>query len=123
VTDKYKAMVTDPLVFDDVRTVNHRPHPFMIGPKHVIAASQSGGMLSEAICRSVPCAHRGCRSDYDEHVSDLVMFVNLTRNAYSDEVKAVLKPIADKSEADGDGLNGFAFVETPQKFKILLDDE
>jgi hypothetical protein len=116
-TKKYADRFAEPLKLMRIESVNFKPHPFMIGTKHVVHASDHCcGMLGEETMRAVPCAHPGCRSPYEAHVHDTVAMIQLTRNATNEEVQAVLKPLCADFEADG--IDGFTFVETPDKFRI-----
>jgi hypothetical protein len=64
-------------------SVNHRPHPFMIGTRHVtIASDKFGGMLGiEAIEYAeklgVYCATPGCLLSYSQHTCDKVLAINI----------------------------------------------
>jgi hypothetical protein len=99
--------------------INHKPHPYTIGPRHVAHASDHHmGMLgTDAIesgeRRGIHCAHRGCRLSYSEHTSDLVCFVSVAaHHANVGDVPMLrdyLKEIADK--ATELGIDGFAFVK------------
>lgn len=115
--DLFRDRITDPLELERVAEVNHRPHPFVVGSRHVAyAADRCGGILGEEALRAVCCAHRNCNLSYDEHTSDRVMFLKLTRNCTQAEIKAVLVPIAD--EVGATGVDGFAFVETEEGYRI-----
>lgn len=101
-----------------VTNVNHKPHPFMIGTKHVAYASDHhSGRLGEETCRKVPCAHPRCNATYEEHTSDNVCFLQLKRNGTNDEVNTILKNLVDNIEKNL--VDGFAFVETTKKFRII----
>ena len=93
-----------------VDNVNHKPHPFMIGPRHVAHASDNhGGMLGEATLNAIPCAMNDCRLSYKEHTSDNVAFLQLTRNSANDELnKTLQKLVEDLGEKF---VDGFAFVK------------
>ena len=68
--------------FMSVQDVNHNPHPFMIGPRHIKHANDKhSGMLTEEVCKEVGCAHPGCNVAYDDHTSDRIGFLQLKRNA------------------------------------------
>lgn len=130
IKDKYTELFKESDLFrmKDIMEVNHKPHPYMIGPRHVTYASDNwSGMLSpEAIragekankCR---CAVKGCTVPYDEHTADTVMFLQLKRNGTNEEANAFLKGISDEVAADG--IDGFAMVETEEKFRITEDEE
>jgi len=66
-----------------IHGINHKPHQYMIGPKHIAAANI---YLNEEVCRKIQCAHPGCHETYDNHTSDKVCFLQLTKNFTQDEV-------------------------------------
>lgn len=121
--DEKKAVIEKALNGQDVFKVlkvdhvNHRPHPFMIGPKHVAhAADHHMGRLGEETCKLIPCAWKGCTSSYEEHTSDNVCFLQLRRNATQDEANKIMVSLR---EHIGDQLvDGFAFVETEENFTV-----
>lgn len=105
-------------IVKDVENINYKPHPFVIGCKHVAhAADHYGGVLDETTLKAIPCAHPGCRLSYDEHTCDHVAFIQLKRNATQDEfqgwAQAILVPWLEKV-----GLDGIVLVETPEKFRV-----
>lgn len=98
-----------------VDEVNHRPHPFVIGPKHVdYASDHCGGMLGRNVVGRIPCDH--CKRPASEHEYDVVLVLKLTRNSKNSEAAAVLKPLCDEMKADG--IDGITFVDTPEKYRI-----
>ena len=106
--------------FKDISHVNHKPHAFMLGPKHVeFAANKYGGMLGDSCIndKNFPlCSNPGCTLSYKEHTSDKVLFLSLTRDMTNEEATEVLmgiKPILEEENIDG-----VAFIETDQKFRI-----
>ena len=106
-----------PILVDSALPINFRPHPYMVGPKHVEeAADHHCGMLTAEVCEKVKCAHTGCNLGYSEHTCDHVLALKLTRDATATEVAEALKPEADAMAADG--VDGFIFVETPEKFRV-----
>jgi hypothetical protein len=68
----------------DITNINHKPHPYMIGPRHVGHASDNfGGRLSaDAIedgeKKGIHCAHRGCTVSYHNHTSDRVAVITVS---------------------------------------------
>jgi len=111
--------------FMSVDNVNHKPHPFMIGPRHISHASDKHmGRLGEETLKAVPCAQPGCRLPYDQHTLDKVVFLQLKRDASSEEVRDILADISGQFLASISSLttkrafDGFAFVETPEQFRI-----
>jgi len=112
---KYEDQFGKDVVLLDVQTANHRPHPFVVGAKHVVHASDHcGGMLGEETLQAIPCAMRGCTESYENHVCDTVAFIQLTRTITSDEFRAAVPYEA----MEADGVDGFAFVETTEEFRI-----
>lgn len=118
-TKKVKELLANQDIFavKDVTDVNHDPHPFTIGPKHVAhAADNHGGRLGDATLEAVSCAVSGCNLSYTEHKSDKVCFLQLQRNATNDEANTILKELVD--ELGEDFVDGFAFVETEEKYRV-----
>lgn len=97
-----------------VNDVNHTPHPYMIGSKHITHASDNhGGRLGEATLKAVPCAYN-CGLSYEEHTSDNVAFLQAVKDCTKEEINIELNKIVEKFGEKF--LDGFAFVES--KFKI-----
>ena len=120
--DKYMPLITNPWIIHDVMNVNHRPHPFTIGPKHVAhAADNHGGMLGEATLKAIPCAWPKCSEPFEDHVSDRVIALKLTRNCTNDEASSVLQPLGKQMEEDG--IDGIVLIETPEKFRVSNDGQ
>lgn len=110
---------------DAVINVNFDPHPFTVGPEHVVYASDHcGGMLGEDVMRKIPCANGGhrlagiprCNLPYEAHKSDKVAFIKLTRNASKEEMQEWLKSIVPWMESEK--IDGVTFVETKEKWRI-----
>lgn len=104
--------------FLSIERVNHKPHPYTVGPKHITHANRNGGLgiLDEQVCREVQCAHPECNTPYDEHTSDEVCFLQLLRDGTEKEANTILKQlVGDLGEAF---VDGFSFVETDEKFRI-----
>lgn len=122
--NKYRPLVEASGIFTlrSIEHVNHRPHPFMIGPMHVAyAADHCGGILGDAVLEKIPCAHPGCGKMYHEHTSDCVMFLSLTRHVTDPEARAALQKIVDAG-MEADKIDGFAFVETDEKFRVREEE-
>lgn len=122
-TEKYKKLAEagGPLhglfVVKEIAGVNHKPHPFTVGPRHVSYASDhNGGMLTEEVCRKIPCAASRCGIPYDQHTYETVLFLSLVRNISNKEAADAL--LAIKGDLIEDGIDGVSFVETPEKFRI-----
>lgn len=113
----------DILIFKSITNVNHNPHPYTIGPKHIVFASDRyGGMLGEDAIKEgekqgkCKCAHPQCNTPYESHTSDQVCFLQFTRDTTGDEVNVVLKKLVD--DLGPKFVDGFAFVETKEKFRV-----
>lgn len=112
--EKYAPIVEATGIFTlhDITTINHRPHPFMVGPRHIAhAADHHGGMLGEATLEVVPCAHRGCQTAYRDHTSDKVMALKLTADTTNTQANVALKQIVDQLDPI-DAIDGFIFIKT-----------
>jgi hypothetical protein len=101
----------------NVMYVNHKPHPYTVGPKHITYASEHhSGMLGEETCRKVKCAVPGCDVSYEDHTSDTVAFITLLRDTDNYEMDVIIKKLVDDIP---EGIfDGIAFVETPEQFRI-----
>lgn len=109
----------DILILKSVQAVNYKPHQYMIGARHVKHASDNfGGMLGEQTLKAVQCAHPGCAVPYEEHTYDTVAFLQLKRNCTNDEIKPLMLVMSQKIEETKCGVDGFVFVDTPEKFRI-----
>lgn len=131
---KIEELLKDQDVFKVVKVdnVNHRPHPYCITEMHI---KHSGGMyldVENAERRGAKCgvytspdgrwdtkSHSGwtrCNLPYSEHTSDNVAFLSLLRNATKEEASTILKDLVDKLGEKT--VDGFALVETNEKFRI-----
>jgi hypothetical protein len=77
-------------------------------------------MLDDFVCKQIPCAHPKCRLSYDDHESDNVAFVKLTRDCTNEEMHDWLKSLIELPEMKG--VDGFAFVETGYRVKERNDE-
>ena len=110
------------LIAKGIHRENFDPHPFTIGPKHVAyAADNEGGMLGERTLQKIPCAIKGgCSLSYEDHKSDNILFLQLTRNASEVEANEELIKIKEKLlELEIDGV---AFVDTEEGYRFLNDE-
>ena len=108
--DLYKCLNVD--------NVNHNPHPYTIGPKHIhYASDHHGGMLGKETLDKVSCAHPNCTTPYDQHISDNVAFLQLQRNGTNDEANVILRKLVKKLGEKF--VDGFAFVETSEKCRTI----
>lgn len=123
-TEELKQEITSKLknrfIIEDITNVNHKPHPFMLGPKHIKFASDNySGMIGDSCIedKNFPkCSHTNCYLTYKEHTSDKVLFLKLTKNITNKTANTILKsltPVLEKEKMDG-----IAFVDTVEKFRI-----
>lgn len=77
------AVFEGKLAVVDIRSINHDPHPFMIGSRHVVYASDyCCGILGEDAMQRFGCewrgekGHRGkkCNKPLDEHTYEVAVF-------------------------------------------------
>lgn len=103
-----------------IDSVNHKPHPYTIGPRHVAHASTNfNGMLTQQCIedgertRRIFCAHPGCGLSYHLHTSDTVLFIGVTMNTKDLNAVPGLGNylVSIKDEATKLGIDGFAFVD------------
>lgn len=108
-----------------ITNVNHKPHPFMIGPGHVKHASDKfGGRLGTEAIESaeragIYCYQKGCQLPYDQHKSDKVCFLQFTGNYRQSELNEKLK--ACEAVMLREKIDGFGFVETDEKYRPIED--
>jgi len=103
-----------------IHEVNHKPHPYTVGNKHVDYASKhNAGVLSEEICQKIKCAHPKCKLDYTEHTSDKTLFLQLKRDTLESEVQNELLKVKDSLLENK--VDGIAFVDSEEKYKFLKD--
>ena len=128
-TDKFKELFKDSEYFrvKDVVNVNHRPHPYTIGTRHIKdAADNHMGRLGKETIEKIPCAFRGCSTAYEDHTSDNVLFLQLKQNVPNGNTE--LQDIFNKEkEVSPDyvfpSVDGVTFVETTEKFRFLKEGE
>ena len=109
---------------DSVSNINHHPHPYVIGPRHIVYASDNwGGALGEKaiiageIAGKCSCAHPKCNLPYEDHSKgNKVAFLQQLRNGTNDEANKILKDLVD--ELGENFVEGFVFIDTPEKFRI-----
>lgn len=109
----------DLFILRSVNQVNHNPHPYIVGPKHVsYAADHHSGRLGKETLDKVPCAFPGgCNLDYDSHTSETVAFLSLKKNVKKTEAQAELEKIID--HVGKETIAGVSFVETKEKFRFV----
>jgi|WetSurMetagenome_2_1015567.scaffolds.fasta_scaffold50434_6 hypothetical protein len=97
-------------------------HPFTIGPKHVAYASDHcSGMLGQEVCEKIGCAHPKCGKPYGSHTHDTVLLLKLKGPAIESKVKEVLFNAQVTNLMAQAKIDGFVFVETPEKFRITKE--
>ena len=94
------------------------PHPFVIGTKHVVHASDNfSGMLGKEAIKDLEskkghsCYMKGCTLMFEEHEQALLVEVNSDEELITiqDELNTYLKSIVDLSESEG--YAGFCFIK------------
>lgn len=108
----------DALKMKRVQNVNHKPHPYTIGPRHVQYATilSKPEILKGEEENAFTCAHPKCTLPYAEHTSDEVCFLQLLRDVDEREISSIIESLV--AEVGEDYIDGFAFVETDEKFRI-----
>jgi len=97
-------------------------HPFTIGPKHVAYASDHHhGMLGKEVCEKIGCAAKGCNRPFSSHSHDTVLFLKLKAHTTEDKVRRVLTNTQVVNIMTQSKIDGFVFVETPEKFRITKE--
>ena len=105
-----------------IDTINHKPHPYCITPQHLKHNPHSIYLGEEQIqqmesTRGSMCGVPGCNLKYDKHTSDKVCALQLTRNLTQKEAQDKLKSVLDILSENK--IDGFMFVDTPEKFRII----
>ena len=93
--------------------VNHKPHPFMITPRHF-----DDGVVNPD---KAPCGMRDCILSYSEHKSAKVVFLQCKHDVAKSEAEAcfhALQPLLEEHSCDG-----VAFVEHLEGWRIVDDEE
>ena len=111
------------------------PHPYCITEKHITGEfmslgdseikqleSKNGCMCGMYVDNSgnyvngYRSGYHKCNVPYEEHTSDLVCFLKLSRNGTNDEANSILKELVDNLGENY--IDGFSFIETKEKFRI-----
>lgn len=101
----------------NIMNINHKPHQFMIGPKHIIYASDNyKGILGNETLKVVPCAYPKCNMMYHEHTSNKAIFLQLQKNTTNQEASNEMVGIKEILEANK--IDGVVLVDTKEKFKV-----
>lgn len=117
-----QELVSPHFIVKSIDSVNHDPHPFMIGARHVAhAADYHGGSLDEdalnsAEAKGIFCAHRGCNLTYKAHTSDKVCFIQLTNHLSSKLAQETL--LKTEQVFKREGIDGVCLVETEEQYRI-----
>lgn len=130
-----ESLLKDQNLFEvvDVMDVNHKPHPYCITPAHIdgktmvldehaIRRAEKKGarcgmyVKGDEWRNSYKKGWKKCDVPYDEHTSDKVCFLKLLRGGTEREAKEILTGLA--GELEEGVIDGFAFVETEEKFRI-----
>jgi hypothetical protein len=122
IENKIKSLIEKEGLFKmlSVENVNHNPHPYTIGPQHITyAGKHSGGMLDERTLKEVKCAHPGCNLPHENHIFDRVVFIQLTQNVKQADGQAVLNTAELQELLKANKVDGFTFVDTPEKFRFI----
>jgi len=125
----------DVFLVKSVDDINHKPHPYCITEKHLeyndsmylgdeqIKKMESThgdmcGMYSNGkeTINKYRYGYTRCNVPYGEHTSDNVCFLQLKRNTTNAEANVILKQLVD--DVGEKFVDGFAFVETEDKFRI-----
>ena len=100
---------------------NHKPHPFMVGPKHIKKANlENEGVITEEICEEYKCEQKGCKLKYSEHISEKTLVLQLKRNVKNSEAQEELikiKPALTKYD-----VLRVAFADTEEQYKFIPDN-
>lgn len=95
-------------------------HPFMIGTKHVAYAhDHCSGMLGADVCEKIGCAMKGCGRPASVHTHDTVLILRLTKTITHERAKELLTQKELETLLNMNKIDGFTFLETKEKFRIL----
>ena len=101
--------------FDAIININHKPHHYMITPRHIKYCEC--GILDEKSIKwmeknhKVKCGHENCQLTFEQHTSDTVIAVKCYREDWN---KDLLREIVIEHEQDAKklGVDGFVFVRS-----------
>lgn len=116
--EEIQKLVDGYFTVKSIMNINHDPHPFMLGPKHIrFASNKYMGMLGDACIndKNFPtCSYPGCNLRYQDHKSDRVLALSLVKDITNDDGSRILKslPLLENK------IDGIIFVETDEKFRI-----
>lgn len=99
---------------------NHKPHPFMVSPKHIREANEKNeGIITEEICEKYPCGKKNCKIPYSKHTSEKTLVLQLKRDVKTSEAHEELikiKPALTKYDVLRVG-----FADTEEGYKFIQD--
>lgn len=115
-----------------LESVNFKPHPFCITPRHVEYASKyCGGRLDEKACNAEPCGvgrpgspihgESPCNLSYHEHTHETAMLIKVWRDGSLQDVPGLhewMKQAADVITAGKLKVDGFAFVKVSKPREV-----
>lgn len=112
-----KSQKQDLYILKSVMDINHQPHGYLIGPEHLLYAKEHHIIsLNDEVFNNTKCAYPNCKLEYKEHTFNNVCFLQQLRHGSKDEANKLFKDLIEKV---GDKLvDGFAFIETDEKFRI-----
>lgn len=123
--EKVQDLLKDQDLFTalSIERVNHKPHPFCIGPEHIeryaLNTQKGCAMYVDSTGRYTNGYKKGfhkCGLPLAAHTSECVCFLQLNRHAKKAEAQYILQDLVERL---GDsGIDGYAFVETPEKYRI-----
>lgn len=124
--EKLLTTLTEALSKDTMLSVkgfieeNHKPHPFKVGAKHQLAAEEENeGVLTEEICERIPCEHLYCNLSYEEHTSDKILILQLTRDA--EQVDVMNELVLLKLIMSENNIKAVQFADTEEGYQFLID--
>lgn len=125
----------------NINSVNHKPHPFCITEKHIERYTSISGESIRELEKKTGKSSCGmyvssdgnqyanhsqpgwskCDKFYDEHTSNKVMFLQLKENISDAQAKEDLLKLENLMTENN--IDGFTFVETPEKYRINNKEE
>ena len=127
---KATELLAGKFIVKGIHNVNHAlGHGYTLGPKHIVWGSKNnGGVLSGGSIERMEkengpsCAQPGCMRYYHEHTSDKVLFLQLTQNLENKEASDLLFKVKEEILLP-EKIDGIAFVDTSEKYRILPEKE
>lgn len=112
--EKIKELIThEDIIVYGVHQVNHSPHPYTVGLRHIREANKNSGIgvIDKNLCRRVRCAVPNCNIPYDEHFSDTACFLQFKKDIKIEVLRSQLKIVVDYFGKNSKELSGFSFIE------------